>query len=302
MAYRLRPDESIPRGLRRLARKEIGAASDELSQNNPPRDAAIHEARKHIKKARAIVDLIDADGGRGLNGSRKRLRAVNRTLSCVRDADAMLAILDKLKQRFRGLFSERSFADLRRGLQSRKRELKEAAGRDGAWKDVRQELEKLRRDAARWRPAHGRFGSLAAGIRLTHRSGRKAMSRAQTRRRAADFHEWRKEMKALWYELRLLEACGAPIRRDIDALHDAETWLGDDHNVVVLCADISKDTSICRAGTVDVERVRLAANRFQCQLRDRAIAKTRRIYSRKPGEYLRGIKRAWKSARQSTNR
>src|SRR5262249_20432515 len=42
MAYRLRRDESIPTGLRRLARKELSAASEELRRGDPPSDEAIH--------------------------------------------------------------------------------------------------------------------------------------------------------------------------------------------------------------------------------------------------------------------
>ena len=38
------------------------------------------------------------------------------------------------------------------------------------------------------------------------------------------------------YELRLIDACSRTVHRDVAALHRAETLLGDDHNVVVLCA------------------------------------------------------------------
>jgi hypothetical protein len=41
-----------------------------------------------LKKARAIIQVIEADDGGGLAKSAKRLRAVNRTLSELRDADA----------------------------------------------------------------------------------------------------------------------------------------------------------------------------------------------------------------------
>ena len=35
------------------------------------------------------------------------------------------------------------------------------------------------------------------------------MARARKGQRAADFHEWRKQIKALWYELRLVEGPSA---------------------------------------------------------------------------------------------
>src|SRR4051812_13759525 len=106
MAFRLRAQESVPHGLRRLAGKQLRAAREALRTSPPPPDEAIHEARKSIKKVRAVLELIASDGGKGTGGSRKRLRKVNRVLSHLRDGDAMLEILAKLKARNRTLFSE----------------------------------------------------------------------------------------------------------------------------------------------------------------------------------------------------
>jgi CHAD domain-containing protein len=296
MAYRLRSNESLTHGLRRLARAELRSAADHMRQTDPPRDEAIHEARKSLKKVRAIVHLIEADNGRRLARSPTRLRDVGRTLSQLRDADAMVKMLTALRDKNPRLLSEHTFARIRRRLSSHKRDVMETAERDGAWKDVIGELRTLRRRAKRWRPAHRGFGALAAGIDLTYRRGRKAMERARTRERAEDFHEWRKEIKALWYELRLIEACDRNIRRDVAALHRAETWLGDDHNAVVLCEELSKDASIC--GMIDVDRLRLAADQHQCRLRKKAITRMRRLYSRSPRAYLRRLERAWKKWQQ----
>jgi len=296
MAYRLRPEESIARGLRRVAKKELRSARNELRKASPPRDEAIHEARKSIKKVRAVVELVEADDGRGLGGCSRRLRNVNRTLSRLRDADAMLGMLTKLRQQHPPVFDEHTFARLRRRLSSHKHAAMEAAEDDGAWKRVDRALRTLRQDARRWRPRHRRFGALAAGVEVTYRRGRKALARAQKRQQADDFHEWRKHVKALWYQLRLVEGCSSEIRKDARALHQAETWLGDDHNLVVLCRELSKGTSLC-----DLERLRRAANRIQCELRRKAIARTGRIYRAEPGVFLRRVKRAWRAWQRQTS-
>ena len=82
------------------------------------------------------------------------------------------------------------------------------------------------------------------------------MARARKSQRAADYHEWRKQIKALWYELRLVEGSGPRIRRDVKALHRAEEWLGNDHNVVVLCDALSKELPQGDS-RIDLDRVRL---------------------------------------------
>jgi len=292
VAYRLRQQESFAHGLRRLARKELRSAAAELERSAPSPDEAIHEARKSVKKVRAVAQLIEADHGRGLGKSQKQLRKVNRTLSELRDADAIMEILGKLRQQDPRVLSEHTFARVRHRLASRKLDLTKAAAHDRSCEKAAQKLRALQETAKRWRPTHRRFGALAAGMRATHRRGRKALARARKRQRAADFHEWRKQIKALWYQLRLLESCSAGVRRDVRALHRAETWLGDDHNVVVLCDQLFKDGSPCREVS-ELARLRCAANRFQRDLRRKAISSMTRIYSYHSADYVGRIKRAW---------
>jgi len=190
--------------------------------------------------------------------------------------------------------SEHAFARLRRWLSGCKQSAMDAAKRDDAWTAVERRLKKVRSGAKRWRPSHPRFGALAAGIRSAHKRGRKALAQAKDSGGAADFHEWRKEMKALWYSLRLVEGCATGIRKDVEQLHHAERWLGDDHNLVLLCAELSKDASVC-GGPLELDRVRLAVDRYQKVLRGQAMAATRRIYAQKSAAYVRSVKRAWKA-------
>src|SRR5262249_24120385 len=157
---------------------------------------------------------------------------------------------------------EHTYARVHRDLSARKRDAQRAAERGSAWSDVDRQLRRVRRAAKGWRPAHGGAGALVRGIHALHRQGRNAMMRALKRERPDDFHAWRKEIKALWYALRLVEQSDSKVRRDIRALHQAETWLGEEHNIVVLCDQISRDATICR-DPIDRDRFRLVADREQ---------------------------------------
>ena len=293
MPFRLRSTESIAKGLRRLAREELSSISTHLDGAAPPSDDAIHEIRKSVKKTRAILQLIGADNGPGLARNAKRLDAINRRLSGLRDADVMLETLHRLRAAHRRILNERCFARVHRRLSSHKKSMMRAARRKGTWRRVGQSVRKIRQDARQWKPEHRQFGSLAARIRLSHRRGRRAMARARKRQRAADFHEWRKQIKTLWYELRLVEGCSPRIRRDVKALHRAEEWLGNEHNIVVLCDELAQDRPQGES-RIDLDRVRLAGDRCQCDLRTKALASTRRIYARAPGKYADAIRREWK--------
>ena len=299
MAFRLKHEETAAHGVRRLAAKQLRSARDQLRKSAVPADEAIHEARKSLKKTRALLQLIDADGGRVRRKEEKALRDVSGVLSRLRDADAMIEILEKLRRRNPRLLSEHAFARVRRRLRSNRQAAMKDAKRDGIWSAAVRTLGRLRDAARDWRQEHRGFGALAAGLRKAHKDGRNAMARARRTERAGDFHEWRKQAKTLWYELRLIEAAGPRIRGDVRALHAAESALGDDHNLVVLCETLAKDTSVC--SREDLDRIRPAADRFQCQLRKKAVAACGRIYEPRSGEFVRGVRRAWKTWRRRTH-
>jgi CHAD domain-containing protein len=253
--------------------------------------------RKSIKKVRAILKLIEAAGGEGLTRCQKQLGSVGRKLSDIRDADAMVAILLKLKSKDPQLFGEHAFARIRRAVLAHRQAAIEAAEKDGHWKSIDRALRDLRREAKDWRPVHSGPRALARGIRRAHRRGSRAMVRTQEHQHADDFHQWRKELKTLWYELRLIERAGPKVRRDVAALGRAEEALGDDHNLVVLGAKLSKDASIC-GGPVDLDRVRQAIHRYQCELRNQALVSARPIYAHKARDYARAMKRVWETWRR----
>jgi hypothetical protein len=57
-AFRLTADETVPDGVRRVARGQIEAAIEFLSGNGD-REAAVHETRKSLKRVRTLLGAID---------------------------------------------------------------------------------------------------------------------------------------------------------------------------------------------------------------------------------------------------
>ena len=297
MSLALKPREKVTTGLRRLARRELREARRALVQASPPPPAAVHDARRSLKKVRAIIRLLDADHGRGLVGARKRVRKTARTLSRVRDADAMGETVEKLRRREPRLFSAPWLTQLRTWMTAHRRTVRGAADRKHTWTSLEEELRVLRRKSKCWRRAHRGFGALSRGIAVSHRRGKKAMTQATTRHGATDFHRWRKQIKTLWYELRLFASAGPQVSRDIRALQRAGDALGDNHNVVVLCAAIAKHRA--GAGTpLDPTPLTTAADRYHANARKKAIAAVRHIYRRRSRAYVGELKRAWKRWRR----
>jgi CHAD domain-containing protein len=294
MAFQLRREETVEHGIRRLARRELASARDALRHKDPPDDDGIHEARKSVKKVRVILHLMKSDAASGLGGCRRRLRRVNRTLSKPRDAAAIIESLSALKSARPDVFTDTGFAALLGYLQAQKRSLMEEAACRDSWTRAASEFSALRRAAKRWAPAHRQFGALARGIRSSYERGREAMIGTERHRTAVDFHDWRKRIKALWYELRLIEPAHADIRRELAALHDAQNWLGEDHNIVVLCGTISNDPTL-RDQMIDWSRLRQGLEEHQRSLRDKTIAVAERLYAIAPDDYVRALKGTWKA-------
>jgi CHAD domain-containing protein len=294
MAFELRPGKSTRRELERAARKELRKARKTIAAHIPPAEEAIHDARKRVKKVRAILSVVREDGGRRLMKSTRRLRAVNRSLSCLRDADALIETLETLRRKRPTLFSQPVFARLRREMRVQKAQLLRRVTRDGTWEKTVDRLRKTEQESARWRTAHDAFHALAPGLRTAHRRARKAVARATSSGAATDYHEWRKTLKALWYELRLVGSGTAALARDIRALRSAERWLGDDHNLVVLCACLGKDVTVCPT-ELDVARLQQAVDTMQRGLRRLAVARTHSILAAKPRDYVARVERAWRA-------
>jgi hypothetical protein len=63
--------------------------------------------------------------------------------------------------------------------------------------------------------------------------------------------------------------------------------------VVVLCDELSKDVPQSDS-RIDRDRVRLVGDRYQCQLRTKALANTTHIYARAPREYAKSVRSEWK--------
>ena len=91
----------------------------------------------------------------------------------------------------------------------------------------------------RWDLPDG-FEAIGPGLARSYRRGRRSCARAIDDRRAV--HEWRKSVKNLWYQTRLLEAAApstlAPAIEALDKLGEA---LGDDHDLAVLVERLAAD-------------------------------------------------------------
>src|SRR5436190_18067362 len=101
MAFHFKNDEAVSEGVRRIAVEQLDKALDALKPATRDRDKAIHDARVCIKKSRALLRLSRAElGKKTCRIENARFRDAGRKLSEVRDAAAVIEIVDKLTEHF----------------------------------------------------------------------------------------------------------------------------------------------------------------------------------------------------------
>jgi len=232
MAFQLKPGESVRKGLRRVLRKELDAAMSKIRGNRPP-DEGVHKARKHIKKARAVIRLIEPSID--IKKAPQRLRHAARLLSPMRDAVAIAEDAEKLLSSGRRSLSDKTSVALRHLLKRRKVRSRDSAERHHAVTYAKGALARVRRASDTWKWSEVQPRDFEKALQRSYKRARRQMKDAVKTRDPAQFHEWRKRVKLLGYGLRLLKRTVPALHRRIAQLERIDTWLGHDHNLFVLC-------------------------------------------------------------------
>ena len=100
-AYRLKRKEKTAKGVRRVARGRVENALEQLREQPEGEEAAVHTARKDLKKLRSLLRLVRGELDRATyRNESERYRDAGRLLSDARDAEVKLQTLEELRDRF----------------------------------------------------------------------------------------------------------------------------------------------------------------------------------------------------------
>lgn len=306
MAYRLTAEEAVRAGLLRVVREEIDFAIAQLRDpNRSNRDKGIHEARKCIKKTRAIVRLsMPALGALGKRNN-ALLRDAGRGLSGFRDAAALVETVDGLLERFTdetpatALNPAQALNNLRAILGDRKKEGGEQSDPQAAMLRTIAALRRLRRSVSAWPDLTDDFSAIGEGLKKSYRKGRRVLAGVRSAPAPERFHELRKRVKDHWYHVRLLgNLWPGPMEAREKCLRDLQEWLGDDHDLAVLREGIAAEPAAFGDETA-IAVLMNAIDGRQKELREAALAMAERIYEERPRDHVRRLKHLWRFWRPS---
>jgi hypothetical protein len=311
--------EPTAEGLRRVVLGQLDLAIELLEgYRGGGGDTTVHDTRKALKRLRALLRLLRHElGPKRYARENAALRDCGRRLAGARDAEVMLATLDSLVGR--------DPARLQRSAAVRQLHAQLLAERDTAGAhavgdprvraEVLGELRAVRARAERWQLRERDFKLLAPGLERIYRRGRadmrvarRAAKRTSGKRRASAkrrraiagqsvtaLHVWRKRVKELRYATETLDRGGKrckPVRRIARRADRLGEMLGEEHDLALLEARVRERRRQFAGERKTRKRLlKLIAARRR-RLRKRALREGQRLYSRRPRQFVRRVKRA----------
>ena len=298
MGYVIEPSDSTQGEIRRVARERLDDAIghlDAVIAGEPDVDieAVVHEVRKRCKEMRGLARLVRGDLGDEFAPFDQLVKGAANQLSALRDAHAVLATFDRLLDAHPNEVDVQSVRD--RHAEASAAATAAIEGGDERIRTARAQLIQAREHSAGWIVPRG-FAPLGDGLAATYARGRRGLRRAEQLPTNHRFHEWRKAVKYLWYQIRLLHDAApsvlGPLVDQLDGLADA---LGDDHDLAVLVDLLDADPD--RFGTPEsVVHVRQLATLQQDELRIAAYRSGATIYAEPTSAFRRRIRSYWRLA------
>jgi len=277
--------ESPGKAIQRVCRERIAQARSRLRQSDHP--AAVHSVRKEIKKLRAIIALVRGEIGKGVcHKATKSLHAAAKRLAAPRDARVMLKAFEKLAGR-----EAENFAGIAAALKKHARRETRQFRRDDAAAAAKHLLRKINRRLEGLSIRAAGWTAIEPGLRQSYRRGREALKLARRQPLPGNFHAWRKHVKNLGYQLRLLcPKWPAATRAMTDKLEQLGEVLGDDHDLDLLKQFAAK-LGAGQAG--DAAALRRLIEQLQKKLRATALKIGRRLYADVPAVVSLRMGRQW---------
>jgi CHAD domain-containing protein len=288
-AFKLRRDESFDDGIKRIVVAQIDKAIHKLEDKLDDPDEAVHDARVCTKKIRAVLRLIKHSLGREVfNDEDKSFRDTARLLASVRDSAAMLE-LDILDQ---DLKEERLHPIIQtvREFLSQTKSAKDTE-RATVTAEAIELLRESRERVSSW-PEASHHIAITRGLKRTFKQGRIRLEEAYELGSVEAFHEWRKSVKHLLYQVRVLgpvwPSLLKALAKDLKRLSD---FLSEDHDLAILKQKITTEMDLADdelAALVDL----IDESRKHSQQRARSLGA--RIYADKPRAFVKRIETSWR--------
>ena len=289
MSSQLKKSESPGHALRRVCRWHVDQALAGLQKAHQPQ--GLHAVRKEIKKLRAIFRLTSGSlSGNDHRKTAKTMRLASKPLAASRDARVTRMAFESLVRR-----KARQFPNLRSALQIHCRNAECSFKDQGSGTMARYILKKIGGQLHALKLKRAGWPEIRASLKKSYRRGRRAWELARLESSADHFHEWRKAVKDLGYQLDFLRPAWSPkTKAMLDGLKELGEQLGDAHDLVLL-GDFVRKRCERSQETAALEPL-IDARRSQLAAAIRQLGS--RLYAKRPEYVCAQLERDWKAWRR----
>jgi CHAD domain-containing protein len=288
MGFRLKLREPLPDGLKRVFREQIDSALRLCQHPAKERGVTVHEVRKHLKKLRAAMRLAVGEVGKNQHAREDRcVREIGRLVSDLRDAQVRLQTLIQLRDEAAKKSEENPFLHIEE-LLSLERESFSAAFA-GWQKQAIPKLERGRERLAKWPLDRITWKQICGAVEKIYKRGQRGLAKTIKKPVAENFHSWRKRVKDIWYQLRILQPFNRVVLEEM--AHDAEVLgelLGREHDFDFLMARLEKENGDDALRDELARLQKLIRKRGRRLCRD-ALELGRRFYAEPPKAFAKRI-------------
>ena len=238
LAPHFKRSESIAHGVQRLLKSELDSALALLSTSDQSLDYRVHEARKCLKRLRALFALVEDKLDEELVASERAcIRVAAHSLADLRSAAALKETFDALIDRYPGTLPS-VIVDGVQSVLTRPPESSDAAAALNAAIDAlgsaRDGVRKL--DLA----GHG-WAVIDRGFRRTYARARRYLRRARDSRNVDELHDFRTQQKRHYYQLELLiKVWPKLVRVECRELDRLGERLGEHHDLSLLLPELER--------------------------------------------------------------
>jgi CHAD domain-containing protein len=288
MGFRLKLREPLPDGLKRVFREQIDSALRLCRHPAKERGVTVHEVRKHLKKLRAAMRLSVGEVGKNQHAREDRcVREIGRLVSDLRDAQVRLQTLIQLRDEAAKKSEENPFPRIEE-LLSLERESFSAAFA-GWQKQAIPKLERVHERLAEWPLDRIIWKQICGAVEKIYKRGQRGLAKTIKKPVPENFHAWRKRVKDLWYQLRILEPLNRVVLQEM--AHDADVLgelLGREHDFDFLMARLEKESGDDALRDELARLQKLVRKRGTRLCRD-ALELGRRFYAEPPKAFAKRI-------------
>jgi CHAD domain-containing protein len=293
MRFELAKDVSPAEGIVDVYRALLDYAHECLVTRDADLNTAVHEVRKTVKKLRAVLLIVKPVLDKtAFKTADRAVRDFGRRLGGARDSAVLQASFNGLVEYYAPFLSVEDMQPIRENLESQYQLAMETFVASIDIHSLEEELEELRRRLDTLDLSGFSRHMLLASVRRTYRSGRRALQALHDEPSTENSHEFRRQAKYLWYQLRLLHkwspAVLKPVVTNLDELGEL---LGQDHDLAIL-SDTLKTHPEISCNPIRAELVNGLAETRRIALLSAGLRIADGVYADKPASFINRLDKA----------